>query len=114
MSEQCPPLTDSEFDLAFRQGATDEEIFAKLRNLRFWSYIMRNPLGAVCAVGRGTRADCIENAFNLADMHAIEFLSVIENPIDESRALNGPWRLALSPPQLDQILAFGLVVRCVR
>jgi hypothetical protein len=101
MSEHCPPLTDSELDLAFGEGVTDDEILAKLRDLRFWSYIMRDPLGAVCAVGRGTRAECIENAFNLADKHAIEFLSMIENGADEICALNGAWRLMLSPPKFD-------------
>jgi hypothetical protein len=63
MSEQCPPLTDSELDLAFSEGATDVEIEAKLRHLFFWSYIMRDSLGRVCAVGKGTRADCIRETF---------------------------------------------------
>jgi hypothetical protein len=30
--------------LAFREGATDVEIEAKLRHLFFWSYIMREPM----------------------------------------------------------------------
>ena len=47
MSKECPPLTDSELDLAFRKGATDDDICAKLRDLFFWSYIVRNPLGRV-------------------------------------------------------------------
>jgi hypothetical protein len=68
VSEQYPPLTDSELDLAFREGATDEEIEFKLRDLMRWSYIMRDPLGKVCAVGRGTRPECIENAFRIADV----------------------------------------------
>jgi len=62
---------------------------------------MRDPFGRVCAVGRGTRAECIKNAFKLADDHAIEFFSLIENLEDENRALNGPWRLVLWPPRLD-------------
>src|SRR5262249_23197918 len=101
MSEQCPPLTDSELDLAFRKGATDVEIEAKLRHLFFWSYIMRDPLDRVCAVGKGTRADCIENAFKIADWHAIDQFSMLENEQDEIRALNGSWRLVLWPPKLD-------------
>ena len=72
-----------------------------LRNLVFWSYIMRNPFRKVCAVGKGTRADCILNAFRLADDHAIDCFSVLEDPQDEARALNGAWRLVLWPPKLD-------------
>jgi hypothetical protein len=101
MSKECPPLTDSELDLAFRKGATDEEIGAKIRDLFYWCYLVRNPLGRVCAVGRGTRADCIENAFKLADEHAIDCLSTIESPVDEIRALNGAWHLVLWSPKLD-------------
>jgi hypothetical protein len=56
----APPLTDREFDVAFREGSTDEDIEAVLRHLVFWSYIMRDPFGKVCAVGRGTRAECIK------------------------------------------------------
>jgi len=97
MSE-APPLTDQEFDAAFREGATDEDIEAVLRDLVFWSYIMRNPFGKVCALGRGgTRADCILNAFKLADDHAIDCFSVLEDPQDEVLALNGAWVALVSP-----------------
>jgi hypothetical protein len=57
--------------------------------------------------GRGTRAECIENAFRLADEHAIESFSTLENEADEARALNGTWRLVLWPPGSTQIHAFG-------
>jgi hypothetical protein len=96
-----PPLTDSEWDVAFRESATDEEIEAALRDLRFWSYILRDPFGKVCAAGRGTRADCIRYAFQLGDEHAIECFSLLENERDETRALNGAWRLVIWPPKLD-------------
>jgi hypothetical protein len=43
MSEP-PLLTRNELDIAFREGATDDQIEAVLRNLIFWSYIVRNPL----------------------------------------------------------------------
>ncbi len=66
-SSHPPLLTDEEMELASREGASDEEIEVKLRHLIFWSYIVRDPFGKVCAVGRGTRAECIENAFRLAD-----------------------------------------------
>jgi len=59
MSEPCPHLTDSEMELAFRNGATDEEIEGALRHLFFWSYIVRDPLGRVCATGRGARAEAL-------------------------------------------------------
>ena len=100
-SSHPPLLTDEEMELASREGATDEEIEVKLRHLIFWSYIVRDPFGKVCAVGRGTRAECIENAFPLADEHAIEHFSLLEDPADETRALNGPWRVMLWPPRLD-------------
>ena len=45
------PLTDAEMEIAFREGATDEEIELKLRDLMLWSYMMRDPLGFV--VGQG-------------------------------------------------------------
>ena len=96
-----PLLTDEEMELAFREGTTDEEIEVRLRHLTFWSYIVRDPFGKVCALGRGTRAGCIENASRLADEHAIDHFSLLENPVDEARALNGPWRLVLWPPWLD-------------
>ena len=96
-----PPLTDSELDIAERKGATDEQIEAKLRDLMLWSYIVRDPFGMVCAVGRGARADCIENAFKIADEHAIDHFSILENEQDEIRALNDAWRLVLWPPKLD-------------
>ena len=100
-SSHPPLLTDEEMELASREGASDEEIEVKLRHLIFWSYIVRDPFGKVCAVGRGTRAECIENAFPLADEHAIEHFSLLEDPADETRALNGPWRVMLWPPRLD-------------
>jgi hypothetical protein len=98
---KAPPLNDTEFSAAFRDQATDEDIEAVLRHLIFWSYVMRDPFGRVCAVGRGTRSECIENAFRLADDYAIENFSLIEDPQHETRALNGPWRLVLWPPKLD-------------
>jgi hypothetical protein len=96
-----PPLADSEIDTAFREGATDDEIEAKLRDLLFWSYIMRDPFGMVCAVGKGQREDCIREAVRLADKHAIDRFSIINNAVDENRAINGAWRLVLWPPWLD-------------
>ena len=102
MSKSSPPLlTHEEMELAHREGATDEEIEVKLRHLIFWSYIMRDPFGKVCALGRGTRAECTENAFRLADEHAAEHFSLLDDQADETRALNGPWRLVLWPPWLD-------------
>src|SRR5262245_39880727 len=92
---------DAELRAAFREGASEEEIEAVLRHLFLWSYVMRDPFGRVCAVGRGTRAECVEHAFKLADAHAIEHFSLIEDSIDETRALNCPWRLLLWPPKLD-------------
>jgi len=100
-SDSRQSLTDGETEIAFREGATDEEIELKLRDLMLWSYIMRDPFGQVCAVGKGTRAECIENAFGIADEHAIHHFSVLEDPAEEARALNGAWHLVLWPPRLD-------------
>ena len=100
-SSHRPLLTDEETEISFREGATDEEIEVKLRDLLFWSYVVRDPFGKVCAVGRGTRAECIENAFRLADEHAIDRFSLLEDQADEIQALNGAWRLVLWPPRLD-------------
>jgi len=96
-----PTLTTSEMNVVFRQGLTDEDIGAAIRDLFFWSYILRNPFGKVCAVGRGTRADCIHHAFQLGDEHAIDCFSALEDEADETRALNGPWRLVLWSPKFD-------------
>jgi hypothetical protein len=101
MREPCPLITDSDWEVVLRKGATDEEIEVTLRDLFFWSYIVRDPLGRVCAVGRGTRADCVRNAFVLADTFAADELATVEDVQDEIRALNGPWRLVLWPPRLD-------------
>jgi len=101
MNEPCPHLTDSEAELAFRKGTTDEEIEVALRHLFLWSYIVRDPLGRVCALGRGTRADCMQNALVDADEYATESLSQLEEEADEIRAFNGPWRIALWPPRFD-------------
>jgi hypothetical protein len=101
MTNEPKPLTDAELDAAFRKDATNEEITVKLRDLHYWTYVMRDPFGAVAAVGRGTRADCIKNAFELADEHAIENFSCLDDPADEVRAVNGSWSLTLWPPKLD-------------
>jgi hypothetical protein len=100
-SNRPPTLTDGELSLVLRPSATDDEIEPTMRDLYFWSYILRNPFGKVCAWGRGTRADCIRYAFQLGDEHAIDCFSTIEDEQDETRALNGAWRLILWPPKLD-------------
>jgi hypothetical protein len=97
MSEPRLPLTDSELDLAFREGATDGEIEAKLRHLFF---------GRVYAVGKGTRADCVREALRHADEYASESFPLVEKPEDQYRCLNGAWRLVLWPPILDADPAF--------
>lgn len=100
-SNDPPPLTDGEMNLVLRPGATDDEIEPTIQHLYFWSYILRNPFGNVCAWGRGTRADCIRYAFKLGDEHAIDCFSTIEDAQDETRALNGAWHLVLWPPKFD-------------
>jgi hypothetical protein len=41
MSKQCPPLTDSELDLAFSEGAADVEIEANLTSSAIQSDVCR-------------------------------------------------------------------------
>jgi hypothetical protein len=101
MSEPCPLLTDSDWEVVFRKGATDEEIEVTLRDLFFWSYIVRDPLGRVCTVGRGTLADCRRDAFTLVDTYAADELAIVEDVQDEIHALNGPWHYVFWPPRLD-------------
>jgi hypothetical protein len=68
MLEEPPFLTDDEWDAIFRDGATDEEIESVLRHVFYWAWIVRDPLGKVCATGRdATRVEAIRCAFELAD-----------------------------------------------
>ena len=108
MTNEPHPITRAEFDAIMREGATDEEIGAVLRSTFHWSFIIRDPLGTVCACGRDRRrAECISVAFVLADDHASDTLTVDclglgkDDPEREQRALNEPWRLVLWPPKFD-------------
>ena len=85
-----------------RAGAADEEIEAVMRDTFAWSYIIRDPLGTVCACGRGSRGECVREGFQSADDHGAEELPALcETPEDEARALNGAWHLVLWPPRFD-------------
>lgn len=96
MLEEPPPLSDEESDAIFREGATDEEIEAVLRHVFYWAWIVRDPFGKVCATGRdATRAEAIRYAFEHADAYAIDRFSMLDDPVDELRAMNGPWRFVL-------------------
>ena len=51
-----PLLTDEEWEISFREGATDEEIEVKLRDLMFWSFghfTARSQMSAI-----GTKRTC--------------------------------------------------------
>ena len=106
-SSNRPLLTDEEMEIAFREGATDEEIEVKLRDLMLWSYIMRDPFGRVLPSvrERGQSVSKMRSALPTS-MRSITS-PLLEDPAEEARALNGPWRLVLWPPGLTQILAFG-------
>jgi hypothetical protein len=60
-----PHLSDSEWNVALRAGATDQEIG-----------------------GKGTRANCIRFALELSDEHAAENFPQFENDQDKVSALN--------------------------
>ena len=68
-----PTLSDADMDVAFREGATDEEIAATLRDPLFWAYIVRDPRGKVVCCGRGkTRTECESYAVKNAEARAAE------------------------------------------
>jgi hypothetical protein len=74
--------------------ATDEQWAAVLRDDFRWSYVIRSPLGGVCAYGRGTRNECVREGFKSADESAMEMPADCTTPELEHQALNGPWRLS--------------------
>ena len=73
----------------------------------FLSYIVRDPFGKVCAIGRGTRAECIENAFRDADEHAIDHFSILEDRRKKPAPLTALGALCCGRHGLTQTLAFG-------
>ena len=85
MSE-APPLTDRELNAAFREGASDEDIEAVLRDLVFWSYVMRDPFGNVCASIKGREPTASKTPSNLQ----ITTLSTISRSSRTSRTKPEP------------------------
>ena len=72
-SDEPEPMSDeehAEFNALMRPGATDAELETVMRDDFRWSYIARDPLGKVCAWGRGEREECIREFFKSADEHA--------------------------------------------
>jgi hypothetical protein len=68
-----------------------------------WSYIIRGPLGGVCAWGRGERDECVHYAIRNADDYAaMDLPAECETPEQEAQAISGPWVLVLWPPRFDQ------------
>lgn len=86
-------FTDDEMEMFAREGANDEEIEAKVRSPRYWTYIVRHPDGFVVAYGRGrSRQTCERNAVRSAVVCAEEeFWSTETWSLDH-------WRFVLWPP----------------
>ena len=88
-------FTDEEFAVICCEGATDEEIEAKVRSPRYWTYILRHPNGRVASYGRGrSRQTCERNAGRLAVERAQDDFWT-----DEPWPL-GRWRFVLWPPHV--------------
>jgi hypothetical protein len=88
-----PILREADMDVAFREGAMDEEIEGTLRDPLFWSYIVRDPTGRVMACGRGTRAECETEAINSAEQVGVEMWIV------GNWRWRGDWRFRIWPPK---------------
>lgn len=54
------------------KAITDEDAEALLRDTRFWSYIVRDPTGAVCCWGQGAQKECEDAAIDNAEIWALE------------------------------------------
>jgi hypothetical protein len=74
------------------RAITDAHAEAQLRDLTRWSYILRDPTGAICCWGRGTRKECEDYAIEHAEVCALEAWP-------ESRAWPADeWRFVIWPP----------------
>jgi hypothetical protein len=86
-------FTEAELMMILQKGATDEEIEAKIRSPRYWTYIVRHPDGFIAAWGRGrSRQTCERHAVRLAVNLAEECFWAYE------RWSLGHWRFVLWPP----------------
>ena len=92
-----------EFEAIFRKGATDADLERTMRDNYKWSYVARDPLGEVCAWGRGERDECVHEAIKSADAHAAcDLVTKCETPEQVTLATTGPWILVLWPPRFDR------------
>ena len=74
------------------RAITDAHAEALLRNSTRWSYILRDPTGAICCWGQGTRKECEDRAIDNAELWALEAW-----PASGMWHIR-TWRLVLWPP----------------
>jgi hypothetical protein len=91
-------LTDAELDTGFRPCAIDEEIELCFVICASGPLHHARPVRERVRLGRGTRAECVEKAFELSDEDAIENYTSLEDEQDKARAVYGAWGLTLWPP----------------
>ena len=100
-----PSLNDDRWDdESFFRAITDEEAEEQLRDPKRWSYIVRDPTGAVCCWGRGrSRKACEKAAIANAEIHAIERWAAAGaeevEPWPECKCWRSDgWRFVIWPP----------------
>jgi hypothetical protein len=54
------------------RAITDDQAEALLRDATCWSYILREPTGAICCWGQGARKECEDSAIDNAVLWALE------------------------------------------
>ena len=87
---EAEALTRKAIELALN----GEEIEAKVRSPRYWTYIVRHPDGFVVAYGRGrSRKTCERNAVKSAEASALEIFWRTDT------WWLGRWRFVLWPPE---------------
>ena len=74
------------------RAITDAHAEALLRDPTRWSYILRDPTGAICCWGQGPRKECEDRAIENAELWALEAW-----PASGAWHIR-TWRLVLWPP----------------
>ena len=71
---------------------TDDQAEALLRDAKYWSYIVRDPTGALCCWGQGALKECEDAAIDGAELWALEAWP------DSGMWHLKRWRFVLWPP----------------
>lgn len=81
--------------------ATDEQWEVAMRDDFTWGYIIRDPLGNVCAWGTAPGTSVFVKGSRAPTTTAPKNWRRYETPEQEALAITGPWRLVLWPPRFD-------------